>query len=583
MRQILLVPTLLALAACGGQSAGDKASTHDSGHASTVASVPTSAASTVAGAESHSFDTGITIADFKQQLKTVSLDDFKGREPGTEGGQRTVDYLVQRFKAMGLEPGNHGEWLQEVPAVSVDRTNYDIPLKVHAGDKELALSYPNDYVGVTLQQQPKVSLKDSEIVFVGYGVNAPERNWNDYGDIDVKGKTVIMLVNDPGWGNQDPELFDGKTMTYYGRWTYKYEEAARQGAAAAFVVHETGGAGYPWTVVENGWSGPQYALPLEDSSPRTLPVAGWISTDAARKVFSAAGLDFDQLKAASDQRGFEPVALDATASLDIESSIEHTKSYNVLALKRGSTRPDEVIVYTAHWDHLGVDESLEGDQIYNGAIDNGTGIAALLEVGAAFAGQQPPPERSVLFAAVTLEESGLLGAAWYVSHPSFPLDHTVANINMDALPVIGPAHDMVVVGLGNSELDDYLAKAVAAQDRSLTPDPHPEAGHYFRSDHFNFAKAGVPALYASGGTDLLEGGKDAGDAAELDYVQHRYHQPADNFDPDWDFRGVVKDVQALYQVGKQLASETSYPKWAEGSPFRAKRQAMLEQAETDSN
>lgn len=570
MRHAMLFPVLLALVACGGKSADQAPAAAASSPAEPVASGAEQASTASA---SDDFAPAITIDDYKTQLKTVSSDAFAGREPGTAGGQRTVEYLIQRFKAMGLEPGNNGKWVQKVPAVSVDRTNYEVPLVVDTGDAKLELSFPEDYVGVTLQQQPEVKLDASEVVFVGYGVNAPERDWNDYAGVDVSGKTVIMLVNDPGWGNQDPKLFDGPAMTYYGRWTYKYEEAARQGAAAAFVVHETAGAGYPWGVVKNGWSGPQYALPLEAGSPPVLPVAGWITTEAARELFAASGLDFDKLKAASDHRGFKAVPLGATASLTIKSKTERTESANVLALKRGSKRPDEVIVYTAHWDHLGTDEALEGDQIYNGAIDNGTGVAALLEIAGKFAAQQP--ERSVLFAEVTLEESGLLGAAWYVAHPAFPLDKTVANINMDALPITGPAHDMVVTGLGNSELDDYLAAAVATQGRHLSPDPHPEAGHYFRSDHFNFAKAGVPALYAAGGSDLVEGGEQAGEAAEADYVKNHYHQVADNYDPDWDFRGVIQDVKALYQVGAKLANESTFPAWAEDSPFRAKRQAMM--------
>ncbi len=566
MRFILPCFLVLALAACNHQApSGD-----DSAHTNATSHPASNSAS--ASAEAGDFVPAITLGDFKQELKTLSSDAFAGREPGTPGGQRTVDYLVERFKAMGLEPGHHGKWMQEVPAVMVARTNEEAALEVAVNGQQLSFDFPSDYVAVTLQQKPTVELQDSSIVFVGYGVDAPERNWNDFAGIDVSGKTVVMLVNDPGWGNHDPKLFDGPAMTYYGRWTYKYEEAARQGAAAALVVHETPGAGYPWGVVENGWSGPQYALPLEASSPPTLPVAGWLTTDAARKLFAAAGLDFDKLKAAADHPGFKAVPLDATASLTITSNIEKTQSANVLALKRGSQRPDEAIVYTAHWDHLGTDESLQGDQIYNGAIDNGTGVAALLEIAGAFADAKP--ERSVLFAAVTLEESGLLGAGWYVAHPSFPLAKTVANINMDALPIIGPAHDMVVTGLGNSELDDYLEKAVAKQGRHLSPDPSPEAGHYFRSDHFNFAKAGVPALYAAGGTDLVEGGSEAGKAAEADYVEHRYHQPADNYNPDWDFRGVMQDVEALYQVGNALANNDDWPEWAADSPFRAKRKAM---------
>jgi Zn-dependent M28 family amino/carboxypeptidase len=541
MRRLILILVLLQIASCSGKP----------------------------GVESD-----ITIDGFKSQLRMVSSDEFGGRGPGTPGGQRTVDYLVQSFKAMGLEPGDHGKWLQQVSVISVKRTNPDVPLVIDTGHAKVKLTSPDDYVAITLKQKPTLSLEASDIVFVGYGVNAPERNWNDYAGIDVTGKTVIMLVNDPGWGNQDPNLFDGKAMTYYGRYTYKFAEAARQGAAAAFVVHESSGAGYSWSPVATTWSEARYALPLEASSPPVLGVAGWMTTDVARKLFAAAGSDFDKLKAASDYPGFKSVPLHAKASVSIESAIEHTETYNVLALRRGSKRPDDVIVYTAHWDHLGTDKSLKGDQIYNGAIDNGTGVAALLQIAGKFAVQEP--ERSVLFAAVTLEESSLLGSEWYVAHPAFPLDHTVADINMDGLPIIGPAHDMTVTGFGYSELDDYLAAAVAAQGRHLTPGQHTEAGYYFRSDHFNFAKAGVPALYAQGGSDLIDGGTKAGEAALADYGVHRYHQVTDNYDPNWDFRGVIQDVQAFYQMGATLANETKFPTWAKDSPFLAARQAMMD-------
>lgn len=561
MRRLMLLLVLLQVVSCGRPA-----------DESLRATAKTSNAAATAAASA--LEPAITIEDFKTQLQMLASDEFGGREPGTEGGKRTVEYLKQSFAAMGLEPGNRGEWLQTVPVLSVERTNYDSALVVDTGKSKVELVYPDDYVAVTLQQQPEVSLSASDVVFVGYGVNAPERNWNDYAGIDVTGKTVIALVNDPGWGNADPDLFDGRAMTYYGRYTYKYEEAARQGAAAALVVHEPAAAGYPWGAVVTGWTGARHALPLEATSPRQLPVAGWITTDAARKLFAAAGLDFDKLKAASDRPGFKPVPLNARASLTIESTMKRNETANVLALKRGSKRPDEVIVYTAHWDHLGTDTTLQGDQIYNGAIDNGTGVAGLLEIAGKFAAESP--ERSVLFVAVTLEESGLLGSSWYVAHPAFPLERTVANINLDALPVIGPARDMVVVGFGYSELDDYLAAAVTAQGRQLLPEKHPEGGYYFRSDHFPFALAGVPALWAQSGSDLIEGGVKAGEAMLADYGTHRYHQVTDEYDPSWDFRGIIQDIEALYQVGAMLANETRFPAWAKNSPFRAKRQAMMD-------
>ena len=378
---------------------------------------------------------------------------------------------------------------------------------------------------------------------------------------------MIVLVNDPGWGNHDETLFKGNALTYYGRWTYKYEEAARQGAAACLIVHETGGAGYPWEVVLNSWTGPQDALPpSEDPAPR-LPVAGWLTTEAARRLFAKTGANFDELKKSADMRGFKPTALDATLSTSFKNKIDHTSSENVIGMIRGSTRPDEVVVYSAHWDHLGKDPSIKGDQIYNGAIDNGTGIAGLIEIAEAFAHQDPPPQRSLLFAAITLEESGLLGSRYYVTHPAFPLDKTVADINMDALPIIGPTKDIAVIGWGQSDLDDDIKNAAAAENRTIVPDETPEKGFFFRSDQLNFARLGVPVLYARSGLDLVDGGEEAGRLAYADYTANRYHKPADEFDPNWDFRGVIEDLKAFYAVGRKLADESTFPQWKPDADF----------------
>ncbi len=527
--------------------------------------------------QGHTFTPAINAADFATHIKALASDRFGGREPGTEGERLTTDYLITQFKAMGLQPGNQGQWLQEVPAVGTTLTNTDTALTVAVGEQTLSFQYGDQYIAGTLSQKAQVNLDDSDILFVGYGVDAPEYQWNDYAGLDVKGKTVIVLVNDPGWGNHDDSLFKGRAMTYYGRWTYKYEEAARQGAAACFVVHETAGAGYAWAVVQNSWSGEQFALPLTGDSEPVLPVAGWLSSESAQRLFAAAGQDFNKLKSAADQRGFKSVRLDARASLKLENRIKQISSQNVLALLPGSEAPSEAIVYTAHWDHLGTDTRLEGDQIYNGAIDNGSGVAALLEIAGAFAAQKPQPRRSVLFTAVTLEESGLLGSKYYVEHPVMPLATTVADINMDALPITGPAHDMIVVGYGNSSLDNLLGAVVAAQGRHLTPNPTPEQGGYFRSDHLNFAKAGVPSLYAKGGNDLVEGGLEAGREAAMDYNRKRYHKPADNYDPDWDPRGVIQDVRALYSVGRELAGSKQWPQWSADSPFRAEREKTAAQ------
>jgi Zn-dependent M28 family amino/carboxypeptidase len=565
MRRLVSIIAVCGLAACSQQQAP------------APASAASAAAASSAAMPAHAFSPAIDAGDFAAHVQVLSSDAFGGREPGTQGEKRTTGYLIAQFKRMGLKPGNHGQWLQAVPVVSTELTNTGVTLDIAASGKQLPLAYRDDMIVGTLQGKPAVALKDSDVVFVGYGVDAPEDHWNDYKGLDVKGKTVIVLVNDPGFGDSDPALFKGRAMTYYGRWTYKYEEAARQGAAACFVVHDTAAAGYPWSVVQNSWSGPQFDLPAsEDPAPR-LAVAGWLTTDAARRLFKAAGKDFDALKAAADHRGFKPVELGATASIDLQSKIGHLESHNVLALQPGSTRPDEVVIYSAHWDHLGTDPSLKGDQIYNGAVDNGTGVAALLELAGAFAHQQPPPQRSVLFAAVTLEESGLLGSKYYAAHPVFPLARTVADINMDALAPIGRANNITVIGLGNSQLDDYLKAAVTLQGRRLSAEDEPEKGFYFRSDHFSFAKAGVPALDVESGEDLRDGGLAAGRAAAAGYTAHRYHNPADEYDAaTWKLDGVMEDVQALYDVGRTLAAKTVFPQWSKDSAFRATREKMMQ-------
>ncbi|HEX5121934.1 MAG TPA: M28 family metallopeptidase, partial [Rhodanobacteraceae bacterium] len=433
------------------------------------------------------------------------------------------------------------------------------------GDEHFA--YRTDMIVNSLDASHDVSIEGSPIVFAGYGVVAPEQNWNDYAGLDVKGKTVVVLVNDPGWGNHDATLFKGDALTYYGRWTYKYEEAARQGAAVCLIVHETPGAGYPWDVVVNSWSGPQDALPPREDPAPHLPVAGWLTTEAAQRLFAKAGANFDELKKSADIRGFKPVALDAKLSTEFKNRIDNLSSENVVGMIRGSTRPDEAIVYSAHWDHLGKDPSIKGDGIYNGAIDNGTGIAALIEIAEAFTHQQQPPQRSIVFTAFTLEEAGLLGSRYYVTHPAFPLDKTAADINMDALPILGPAKDIAVMGWGESELDDYIKDAAAAEGRTIVPDETPEKGFFFRSDQLNFARLGVPVLYARSGLDLVDGGEEQGRKLYADYTANRYHKPADEYDPNWDLRGVIQDVKAFYAVGKRLADETTFPQWKPDADF----------------
>lgn len=518
----------------------------------------------------------INATDFARFDKTLSSDAFGGRKPGTVGAQRTLDFLVGEFKRMGLQPGNHGSWFQTVPADSTLLLNKNVKLDVAVGGRHASFANPTDMVVQTLQSKTRVDLRHSPIVFLGYGVDAPNWHWNDYRGVDVKGKTVIVLVNDPGFATSDPKLFDGRAMTYYGRWTYKYAEAALKGAAACFIVHTSdAAAGYPFSVLQNSDSGPQLSLPPSvDPAPR-LPVAGWLTHTAAARLFAAAGMDFDRLAAAAAKPGFKPVPLNATASISLKNKIGHFESKNVLAMVPGSTKPDEVVVFTAHWDHLGTDPSRKGHKIFNGAIDNGTGLSMLLEIADAFAHQRTAPERSMLFFMPTLEESGLLGSQYYVAQPVFPLNRTVADIAVDALPIIGRAHDMTVIGKGQSQLEDLLAGVLKSQDRVISPETTPENGFYFRSDHFSFARAGVPAMLASSGLDLLDGGRAAGQKAADDYTAHRYHTPNDVFNPHWDYSGILEDTQALYELGRYLSHAGVWPAWYADSPFKAKREAMM--------
>ena len=510
------------------------------------------------------FQTAITAEDFAARLQKLSSDQFEGRQPGTIGERMSTAYIKDQFERIGLKPGNKGSWFQTVPMMKVtvlDPTQ--VALAVNGSKSQLTLGIGADSVIGSLKGSPQVTLKDSPIVFVGYGVNAPD--WNDYADLDVAGKTVIALINDPGWGNQDPNLFKGPALTYYGRWTYKFEEAARRGAAALFIVHETGGAGYPWSVVENGWTGPQFSLPSsEDPAPR-LDAAGWLSEDAATRLFASAGADFASLKKSADIPGFKPVALDAKLSVSFRSGIESASSENVVGMLPGSERPDEAVFYTAHWDHLGKDDSLTGDQIYNGAIDNATGVAAMMEIAEAL--KQQPNRRSVVFAAVTLEESGLLGSRYLVGHLPFAADKVVADINIDILALSGPSRSVTSIGYGQSDMDDYLMAAAKEQSRTVVPDDKPEKGFFFRSDHINFARVGIPALYASSGMDLVDGGEAAGRKAADDYTSNRYHKPSDNYDPNWDFRGAVQDMDLLLAIGRRLANESTFPQWKAGADF----------------
>ena len=525
-------------------------------------------------AAAHTFTADITEADFADMVKALSSDEFEGRAPGSVGEEKTTAYLEAQMKRIGLQPGNNGSYFQDVPMVetTADEAATTMTLATAKGDH--ALKFGTDYVIGTRTGQTEVKLDASDMVFVGYGVDAPEQQWNDYAGQDWTGKTVVMFVNDPGFHAKDETLFGGNRMTYYGRWTYKFEEAARKGAAAALIVHDTAGASYGWDVVKNSWAGPQYDLPAKDDPEKRIPLQGWLSAEAARQLFADAGLDLDTAYASAGKRGFKPVPLKAKATVSLKSSITEKTSRNVIGVLPGATKPDEAVLYMAHWDHLGKHEGEEGDNIYNGAVDNATGVAGILEIAEAFAHQDPKPARSVVFVAVTLEESGLLGSKYYVAHPTFPMDKIAGVINLDAMSVGGKSRDFVVTGKGNSELEDMLKVYAEQQGRVLTEEGNPAGGYYFRSDHFNFAKAGVPALYAKGGNDLLEGGVEAGKAASEEYAK-RYHQASDEMHEGWKLDGVVQDLQALYGVGKDLAVEDKWPNWYEGNPFKAARDTMM--------
>jgi Zn-dependent M28 family amino/carboxypeptidase len=566
----------LAAALCGLLSAGcDKpAEAPPAAQAEPVAAPAAPAQAAAPATPPYTFGPEISAEDFAQHVKTLASDEFEGRAPGSKGEELTVDYLKQQFERLGLKPGNGDSYFQTVPMVQTTADIAATSAKIDIGGAERPLKFGDEMVLGTRTGQAEVALADSELVFVGYGVNAPENRWNDYAGIDVKGKTVVMLINDPGFHAGDEKLFGGKRMTYYGRWTYKFEEAARQGAAAALIIHDTAGAGYGWDVVKNSWSGAQFDLPAADDPELRIPLQGWITGDVAQSLFDAAGLKLDDLRAAAGKPGFKPVPLQGKFSADLKSAIVNSQSRNVIGLLPGSERPEEAVVYMGHWDHLGKHQG-EGDQIFNGAIDNATGVAGILEIAEQFVTQSPPPARSVMFMAVTLEESGLLGSKYYVAHPTVPLANIVGVINLDAMTVVGQTRDIVVNGLGASELEDILEPIAEKQGRVLHAEDGVEKGFYYRSDHFNFAKAGVPALYAKSGLDQVQGGEAQGRKIADDYSANRYHKADDEFDPNWDLAGVMQDLQALYGVGRELAAGSAWPNWYAGNEFKANRDKMM--------
>ncbi|MFQ5562017.1 MAG: M28 family metallopeptidase [Parvularculaceae bacterium] len=517
----------------------------------------------------------ITGADLARHIEILASDEFEGRAPATPGGEKARNYIAEEYKKLGLEPIGDS-YFQSVPLVETTLDPDTSYFRVEGGGDTRDLEYKKDIVYWTKRVEEEVSFDASDMVFVGYGVVAPEYDWNDYESVDVKGKTVVMLVNDPGFATQNPELFNGNAMTYYGRWTYKYEEAARQGAAAALIIHDTAPAAYGWGVVEGSWSGPQIDLDRADGGAGRVKAEGWLSNDAAHALFDAAGLDLDALQDAAKAPGFEAVAMDGlTASAKLSNGVRRSEDANVVGVLRGSEAPDEYVLYMGHWDHLGLNPDQEGDdKIFNGAVDNATGVAAILEIAERFATNAERPRRSILLLAVTAEESGLLGSAYFGEEPLVPLKNIVGGVNIDAVLPSPPAKDLIVIGYGASELEDLLNEAAMRHGRYLRPDAEPEKGYFYRSDHISLAKKGVPMLYADSGIDLRNGGEEAGRAFSEDYVANRYHSPADEYDESWDLTGMTETTRILYEVGESMAYSDAWPNWREGNEFRALRDAQ---------
>ena len=518
----------------------------------------------------------INAADLAARDKAIADDAFEGRGPGTQNGEAAAQWIADEMKRIGLKPGNHGSYFQEVPSVQITLDAAKSSLAFNTPQGALTPKFPDEAVYWTPQfKSDEVKVKDAPLVFVGYGVVAPEYHWNDYAGVDVKGKTVVILINDPGNedANPDPAFFKGKAMTYYGRWTYKYEEAARQGAAAAIIVHETIPAAYGYQVVRNSNSGPKSWLDEKNQNMSMVPIEGWVSLDTAKDMFKRAGLDYLTLKAAANKPGFKAVPMTGeTLTVDAHSAVSHLKTRNIIGVVPGSKHPDDFILYTAHWDHLGIKPDVAGpDKIYNGAVDNGMGVSSILELGEAFVHDKTPPKRSIAIICWTLEEQGLLGSEYFGKHPLWPLSHIVGGVNIDANLPEGPAHDLALVGDGASEMEGILAEVLKTQNRVISGDPEPEKGHFYRSDHISLAKVGVPMLDPDNGFDLVTGGKVAGQAVRDDYTLHHYHQPSDEFDPKWDLSGPVLDLQAFYAFGETLANSDQWPNWYKGNEFRAIR------------
>ena len=526
-----------------------------------------------AGAPPAEIAPGISAETLLAATETLASDEFEGRAPGSEGETKTVAFLTEHFAALGLTPGNpDGTWVQQVPLVGITPLPGD-RLVVTAGGDSRTLEPAADYVATTKHVVDEVSVSDAEFVFVGYGARAPEYDWDDFGETDLGGKILLFLVNDPPLD----DIFGGPAMTYYGRWTYKHEIAAELGAAGAFVIHETGPAGYPWEVVGSTPYAESFDLVAADDNLSRATVEGWVQRATAEMLFEMAGLDFEAAKQQAADRAFQPIPLGVTGSLRVRNELRRIDSDNVVARIEGSGAPDEVVMYVAHWDHMGVDPSLEGDQIFNGAADNATGTAGLIEIARAFMEAPEPPRRSILFLAVTAEEQGLLGSRHYGENPLYPAAQTVAALNMDVLNQWGRTRDLTIVGMGQSGLDAVAAEVAAGLGRTLAPDPEPEKGFYYRSDHFSFARAGIPAFYADPGVEYIDKPEGYGIEKRTEYTANDYHAVSDEVKPDWDLSGAIEDLTFLYRMGARLADGDAWPAWSETSEFRAVREAQRPQ------
>jgi Zn-dependent M28 family amino/carboxypeptidase len=523
----------------------------------------------------------INAEDLLRHIKKLSSDEFEGRGPGTKGEELSVKYLSDEFKRMGLKPGNpNGTYVQKVPLMGFTTSG---TASITAGGKEIALERNKDYVAVSRRFVPDIDVADSEVVFVGYGVVAPEYGWDDYKDVDVRGKTIVMLVNDPAIPDPkdpsklDQSMFNGKAMTYYGRWTYKYEIASAKGAAAAIIIHDTIPAGYPFEVVTGSWGRENFDIQTPDKNAGRVAVESWISNAKARELITGGGQDLDKLQAAAIRKDFKPVTLNARATFHLKNQLRPVDSQNVIAKLEGTdaAKKNEYVVYSAHWDHLGKDPNRQGDQIFNGALDNASGCAALLELAEAYSQLKLKPPRSVIFLAVTAEEKGLLGSKYYANNPLYPLNKTLANINMDGVNQWGRTKDVLVVGYGNSTLDDMLRAAAERQGRTIGPEKEPEKGGFYRSDHFEFAKKGVPALYVDAGDEFVGKAPDYAEKKRDEYTANDYHKPSDEVKPDWDLSGAVEDLRLLFQVGWMVANANTWPEWKPGTEFKAIREESL--------